>query len=532
MGDQREIIAPLSRRQALIGGASVAAGVLLAACGGSGGSTPSSAGNTTTPIAARKRGGTFTWGAQDASATSSVDPAHAFANADQQLLHCIYDRLVENNAKAVPVIGAGLAETLEPNADASEWTLRLRGGVTFHNGKPLTVDDVIFSFRRLIAAKGSLAQSLLTTVNPNGFTKLDKLTLRMKLRVPNAFLADSLAHATVCIMPTGFDPKHPIGTGAFKYVSFSPGVQFVGARNANYWRAGQPYLDKIIQTGFADPVVARFNALQSGTIDAVPALDFSQVAVAKGMSNMNTIMSTTGAYTPITMRVDQPPFNDPRVLEAFKLIPDRPQLVEHAYSGYGRIANDLGWPQDPAYNSSIPQRVQDIARAKALLKAAGHENLALTFYVQTGGVGASQAAQVFAQQASAAGVKINVTVPNLTDYYAKDYTVVALSNDVFNTEALSTVMRFSLLPGAPYNEDHWNSKRAAALFAQASALPDAAKRKPILDELQLLIREQSGWIVWGYSDLFDAVNSKFTGVEPDALGMGLNGGRIREISLA
>src|SRR5436305_6808996 len=106
------------------------------------------------------------------------------------------------------------------------------------------------------------------------------------------------------------------------------------------------------------------------------------------------------------MRVDQAPFSDVRVRQAMRLIVNRPQMVEQVLSGQGRIANDMYSPFDPFYASSLPQRHQDIEQAKALLKQAGHENLSVTLTTAPVFQGIVQAAQVFAQQASQAGVNV------------------------------------------------------------------------------------------------------------------------------
>ena len=124
-------------------------------------------------------------------------------------------------------------------------------------------------------------------------------------------------------------------------------------------------------------------------------------------SNGDTVVidNPAGGWLPITMRVDQAPFNDVRVRQAFRLIVNRPQMVEQVLSGHGQVGNDLYGRFDPAYDSSLPQRQQDIEQAKSLLKAGGPSRTWPSTLV-TGSIlaGVPEESQVFAQQASAAGV--------------------------------------------------------------------------------------------------------------------------------
>ena len=130
-----------------------------------------------------------------------------------------------------------------------------------------------------------------------------------------------------------------------------------------------------------------------------------KVAQARGMG---ALVSKTGGWLPMCMAIDMPPFDDVRVRQAMRLIVDRPAMLEQVASGYGFVGNDLYAPFDPGYDHSLPQRQQDIDQAKSLLKAAGQANLSVDLHTTNGAAGMVETATVFANQASAAGVKINV----------------------------------------------------------------------------------------------------------------------------
>ena len=124
---------------------------------------------------------------------------------------------------------------------------------------------------------------------------------------------------------------------------------------------------------FADPT-ARLNALLGGTVDHIDLVASSQADVIKSTSGMKLLEAKSGGWDPITMRIDQKPFDDARVRQAFRLIVDRTQMIEQALGGHGWLGNDMYAPFDPGYPKDLPQRVQDLEQAKSLLKQAGYDN--------------------------------------------------------------------------------------------------------------------------------------------------------------
>ena len=161
---------------------------------------------------------------------------------------------------------------------------------------------------------------------------------------------------------------------------------------------------------FADDT-ARINALNSGQIQAMSQLPKSQAKVIEATSGLGLLNAETGAWRPFTMRIDVKPFSDVRVRQAFRLIVDRQQMIDQAYSGLGALANDMYARYDPGTPQTSPQRAQDIEQAKSLLKQAGYDNnLTVELTTSDGALGGDEvaAAQVFAEQAKAAGVTVNI----------------------------------------------------------------------------------------------------------------------------
>ena len=202
-----------------------------------------------------------------------------------------------------------LAEDISPRKSTSEWVISLRKGITFHDGKPLTADDVIFTLRRILSQDLAGATSL-GPIDAKALKALDSHTVLVPMTSPYGSFIDQLAYwYYLYIVPAGFDPKKPNGTGPFKYQSFTPGQRSVFVRNPNYWKSGLPYLNSVTVIDFSDSASLQ-NALTTGVIHGAGALEGPQISVLKTTSGVATVVARTGAITPFTMRVDQAPFDD------------------------------------------------------------------------------------------------------------------------------------------------------------------------------------------------------------------------------
>jgi peptide/nickel transport system substrate-binding protein len=231
---------------------------------------------------------------------------------------------------------------------------------------------------------------------------------------------------------------------------------------------------------------------------------------------MQALVSKTGGWLPLCMAIDLPPFDDVRVRQAMRLIVDRPQMIVQVLSGYGFVGNDLYAPFDPGYDK-LPQRQQDISEAKKLLKAAGQQNLTVDLHTTNGASGMVELATVFANQAQAAGVKINVH--NDPNYYGNQYLKLAFSVDFWGTRSYLNQVQQGSLPNSPYNETHWPPKSGTgsnfiSLYNQALATTDLSKRIEIEHEMQMLEYDIGGYIIPFFGDLIDGYASTVKGLRP------------------
>jgi peptide/nickel transport system substrate-binding protein len=505
----------VSRRQLLAGAAGLAAvGGLAAACGSS--SSSPSTGTGTGAAGAPKRGGNFRLGVTGGGSKDIMDGQFIITKPDQARLMTAFETLLLFNEN-YQLTNNGLAESVTQD-NPKQYTIRLRQGIEFQNGKTLTADDVIYSFQRIGTKKlGLTGYAATATMDIGAMKKLDKYTVRLPLKTPDPTVPQTLGSYTFTVVPTGYKayPAPQNGTGAYKLKSFTRGQQSVHERNPNYWRTGEPYFDTVTITDFSD-ATAQSNALLGGQIDAMTDVAPSQVKVLQAQ-NVGVLVSKTGGWIPICMAIDMPPFDDVRVRQAMRLIVDRKGMLQQVASGIGFVGNDLYAPFDPGYDHSLPQREQDIAQAKSLLKAAGKANLAVDLHTTNGADPGGGIATVFANQAQAAGVKINVI--NDPNYYGNQYLKLAFSVDFWGTRAYLNQVQQGSLPSSPFNETHWPPKSGTgsnfeSLYNQALAETDVAKRIQIQHEMQQIEYNIGGYIIPFFGGLIDGYATKVKGLVP------------------
>ena len=176
----------------------------------------------------------------------------------------------------------GLALEWNPNSDATVYEVKLRDGVTFHNGKSFGADDVIYSIQQMSKPANFGSYPFVSGIDVANMKAINKHLVRIPLKAPDGDLAANFTYYNTWMVPAGMtDFKHPIGTGPFAFESFTPGQQSVFKKNPNYWQTGKPYVDSLMITSITDPT-ARLNALLAGTIDGLAQLPFQEAKAHQG----------------------------------------------------------------------------------------------------------------------------------------------------------------------------------------------------------------------------------------------------------
>jgi len=437
-----------------------------------------------------KRGGEIKIGVINGNQAGNLDAHKPVGLSSAFRAWPLYAKLWEWGTDIQPKLA--LAEFAEPNANGTLWTIRLKKGLEFHHGKTITADDVIFSLRRLTdPALASPYASYLYSLQRDQIKKRDDYTIEIPFQAGKGLVA--LPEAWMSwggIVPTDYDSvNNPVGAGPYKLDKFTPGQRSRFVRFENYWKADQPYADAIEIIDFKDQT-GRLAALQAGQIDVASGIIAEHLPLIQANKRLQVVSSETDAYQSFEMNLTKPPFNDPRVRQAFRLITDRDDLVKRALVGQGRVANDLYSFSDPVYNHSLPQR-------------PGPD---------------SNAALVFAQHAAQAGVKVDVKQVDPATFanaVKQDWPFVTGSN--VSRPFLLTALQIDG-PGAASNKTHFQHARFNDLVSHALQEADLEKRKTYVHEAQKIQHEEGGLLIWGFNNVIDAHSINIGGIVPDRTG--------------
>jgi peptide/nickel transport system substrate-binding protein len=389
----------------------------------------------------------------------------------------------------------------------------------FHNGKSFGADDVIYSIQQM-AKKGSAGLPFVSNIQLGELKAIDKHTVRIRLKTPDADLAGNFVYYNTWIVPAGqTNYKAPVGTGPFKFQSFTPGQQSVFTANENYWVTGKPYVDSLKIVAISDNT-ARLNALLSGQVDAMAQLPTDLAKAHQATGDMTVLVAPSPQAMMFYMDTTKAPYTDPRVTLAMKLIVDRKALVASAISGYGTVGNDIVGKGLPFYDNSLPQREQDIDMAKSLLKAAGQSKLTVELSTSDIFPGFVAAATLLKQQAKAAGVTINLKTVPPNSYYNPSllYLKMPFAETQWPVNSLKFFYLQALASDAPYNETHWKNAAWSALLDKAISAPNKAKAQGYWNQVQKIQYDKGGYINWTNADWVDGLSKKVQGLKPSAAG--------------
>lgn len=408
----------LLRRASVAGLSMTTIGGLLAACTGGGGG----GGNVTPPTGPIKRGGSVRLATNEPS--GDVEPVTMSSSGAIFVAQMALDYLIwpRPDFSFEPRLATGW-KARKPD----EWMVTLRTGVTWQDGKPLTADDVVWTFDLLTdPTGGSAALSAFTGILSKGHTeKVDAQTVIFHLDRAYVDFPSLLSsfNPNACILPNGYEvgqfAKGGIGTGAFKLETLTPKVGAQFQKNPRYWREGLPYLDSAQIKYFAN-TSAGVLAMQGGEIDIYPQLVYAGAEPLIQNPDLQVGQVRSNSYRELFMRVDRPPFDDKRVRQALALCIDRDAVVQGVMGGYSEVANDHGFapifPDSPG-SSSVPQRKQDYAQAKKLLAQAGHAR-GFSATLTTGDVVDLPSFVVTVkQQCREAGIDLDLAIMPLSQFY-------------------------------------------------------------------------------------------------------------------
>lgn len=455
-----------------------------------------------------KKGGALRLGVADFDSGDTLNPQLTESRFAMNLQWQLRNNLIEVGPGGVLV--PELATEWAAGADASTWVFKIRSGVEFHNGKPLTADDVVYSLN-LHRGEDTVSEIKSLMQQITDVRKTADLEVTVSLEAPNASLPSLMSLPNLTVVADGeSDYDAGIGTGGYTLESFEPGVKSVVRRNPNYWKDGRAHFDTVELIAIRD-VNARTTALQTGEIDAMNFVDPTTASLLSAMPGVELLQTQGKVHYCFSMQTTDPLFQDARVRKAMKLAINREEMVEKILGGYGSVANDH--PISVAYpfhNPDIPQTSYDPDQARSLLRAAGAEGLAVTLHASdTPFTGAVDAAQLFSEQAAAAGVTITSKREPDDGYWSNIWGKRPFFASRWSgrpNEDLMLTLAYSA--GSSWNATKWDNEAFNKALVAARGEPDEAKRQELYGECQRLLHDDGGLIAPVWADFLDAKSSK------------------------
>jgi len=463
-----------------------------------------------------RRGGRIRVAAATAAISDTLDPAKMANQTDYSRGTMLYNGLTALDGSLTPQ--PALAESFTTK-DAKTWVFKLRKGVVFHDGKPLQPADVVFSIaRHKDAATASKAKALADQIDSVKASGPGEVTIT--LQQPNADLPVILGTFNFLIVKDGTtDFSAGIGTGPFKLKEFKPGVRSIVVRNPDYWKPGQPYLDEIEFVGISDEG-ARVNALLSGDMDLVAAVNPRAVERVRGTPGYAIFATQSGQYSDLIMRKDVGPGANPDFVLAMKCLFDREQMRKAIALGHAVVANDQ--PIDPSnrfYFAGCPKRAYDPERARFHLKKANVGSARIPVVTSPVAMYSVEMALVLQQAGQRVGLNLEVKRMPADGYWSNHWlnSPVGFGN-VNPRPSVDTLFTQFFKSDAAWNGSRWKNPKFDQLLLAARAETDLAKRTQMYADMQVLIHDEAGVGIPLFLASIDGHTTKLKGLRPIPLG--------------
>ncbi|HET7119872.1 MAG TPA: ABC transporter substrate-binding protein [Solirubrobacterales bacterium] len=377
--------------------------LMAAGCGG-GGSSSGEADDT----AAVKPGGVLT--AALAAEPKELLPTVAIGGPEAQILSQILDTLFRTDAEGGTE--PWLVTDYSKSADNLTWTLQLKGGVRFSDGKPLTAEDVVFS---LDAVRKSVNwETLFAEITKVSAPSKDTVVITTEKPAPA--LPSQLSLYAAGIVPANYGgvseeqfAQHPIGSGAFALGPWKRGESITLVPNPHFWKSGQPALEKVIFKNVPEDT-ARDSQLEGGQLDLITYPNWAQLSNLSSNPDLRVGVYESGFTNSLVFNVRTPLFQNAKVRKAVNLAIDRDSIAKVALGGYGEVAGSWFGPAILYHDASIKPPAQDVSEAKDLLASAVKQGADPNFslLVESGNSQEGLAGQIIQQNLEEVGFKVAI----------------------------------------------------------------------------------------------------------------------------
>lgn len=423
-----------------------------------------------------------------------------------------------------------LAESWSPNKDGTVWTFKLRRGVKFHNGKELKAEDVVATMDRLSDPKNSSnALSAFTGfLSPGGSKKVDDYTVEFHLEAANGnfpYLVSSDNYNAV-IVPADYAgdfEKTFIGTGPFKLEKYTAKVGSSFVRNPDYW--GPKALPDRTEFSFFTDIQPQILALQGGQVDVIAQLPVLQSVVLQNDPNVVLQSLRSVAHSQVHMRTDAEPFQDKRVRQALALSINRPKMIQGLLKGRSDIGNDSPFaPLFPSTDTKVPQRAQDIAKAKQLMEAAGAGKGFDVTLTTENFLEIPQYAVLIQNFAKEIGIRINLNVLSQDAYYGDAVygkspwldSVLGIT-DYGHRGVPNVFLSAPLRSDGTWNSAHFKNKEYDTLVTGYIAALDLDAQRAAAGKIQTLLLDETPVLFTYFYNFLTPVKKGLKGVQATAM---------------
>jgi len=424
-----------------------------------------------------------------------------------------------------------LATSYQWSSDNKSLTLKLRNGVTFHDGEKLDAAAVKYNLERHKNMKGSSRRGELAVVS--SVDAVDASTVRINLAAPFApLLAVLTDRAGMMVSPKAAEAAgekfgaRPVCSGPFRFVERIAQDRIVVERFPNYWNKGQIHFERIVYQPIVDATV-RIANLRSGQLDFIERVAPSDIPNIRSDSRFRVAKIVEIGYQGITINVGKsdvaqknPLGKDPRVREALELSLDRDAIVKVAMEGEAQPGNQWVAPTNQFYGKGAPIPKRNVERARQLLREAGVPNPSFTLMTPTTS-DAQKIAQVVQAMAKDAGFDIKIqstefaTSLNLADKGQFEAYVLAWSGRADPDGNLHTMLACK----GPTNYAGYCKEDVEALINESRTSLDAARRVAAYDKIAQQVQKDRPIIYLYHRNWLWAHTAKLTGLRtvPDGM---------------
>jgi peptide/nickel transport system substrate-binding protein len=475
------------------------------------------------------KGGVLKSGLQGGESTNSLDPALNLSQVTFSFGKLWGEYLVrltpENKLENL------IAEEIGASADAKTWTIKVRDGIEFHNGKTVSAEDIAATIERHADEK-SKSGALGILKNIKGVKASGKEVI-VTLGDADADFPYLMADYHLVIQPNGGkdDPNAGISAGPYKVSVNQPGVRHGGERFANYWRGDKAGHADQVEIIVINDATARLAALQGGQVHMINRVEPKVVDLVKRIPGV-TIENVSGkGYYPFNMFCDTVPFDNNDLRMALKLAMDRDEMLEKILRGYGSVGNDFPINEAyPLFSSDIEQRKFDPEKAASLYKKSGHSGSIVLRTSDVAFPGAVDAAQLYQQSAAKAGIKIEIKREPGDGYWSEVWNKQPFSLSYWGGRATQDQMYSTgYVSTADWNDTRFKRPEFDKMLFAARGELDQAKRKAIYHDMAVLMRDEGGLIVPFFNQFIDAAaTDKISGYVKNPIGEMMDGYALAE----